>query len=77
MKKSIILSCVFAVALVGTLYSLPKVVVNTKGKRSGQREECSSGGTGATAPATPASETPSNRMMEPLYPLNNKKLLIS
>ena len=32
MKKSIFLSCVFAVALVGTLFSLPKVVVNTKGK---------------------------------------------
>jgi len=32
MKKSIILSCVLAVALVGTLFSLPKVVVNTKGK---------------------------------------------
>ena len=32
MKKSIILSCVLALALVGTLYSLPKVVVNTKAK---------------------------------------------
>jgi len=32
MKKSIILSCVLAFALVGTLFSLPKVVVNTKGK---------------------------------------------
>ncbi|KAA0991138.1 tetratricopeptide repeat protein [Dyadobacter aurulentus] len=32
MKKSIFLSCVLAVALVGTLFSLPKVVVNTKGK---------------------------------------------
>ena len=32
MKKSIILSCVLAVALVGTLFSLPKVVVNNKGK---------------------------------------------
>jgi tetratricopeptide (TPR) repeat protein len=32
MKKSIILSCVLAVALVGTLFSLPKVVVNTKGE---------------------------------------------
>jgi tetratricopeptide (TPR) repeat protein len=30
MKRSIILSCVLAVALVGTLFSLPKVVVNTK-----------------------------------------------
>jgi tetratricopeptide (TPR) repeat protein len=30
MKKSIILSCVLALALVGTLFSLPKVVVNTK-----------------------------------------------
>ncbi|MHA4736571.1 tetratricopeptide repeat protein [Dyadobacter sp. MSC1_007] len=32
MKKSILLSCVLAVALVGTLFSLPKVVVNNKGK---------------------------------------------
>jgi tetratricopeptide (TPR) repeat protein len=32
MNKSILLSCVFSVALVGTLFSLPKVVVNTKGK---------------------------------------------
>ncbi|WP_138481036.1 tetratricopeptide repeat protein [Dyadobacter bucti] len=32
MKKSIILSCVLAIALVGTLFSLPKVVVNTKAK---------------------------------------------
>lgn len=31
MKKSIIISCVLAVALVGTLFSLPKVVVNNKG----------------------------------------------
>jgi tetratricopeptide (TPR) repeat protein len=30
MKRSIILVCVLAVALVGTLYSLPKVVVNSK-----------------------------------------------
>lgn len=30
MKKSIILVCVLAVALVGTLYSLPKIVVNSK-----------------------------------------------
>lgn len=32
MKKSILLSCLLAVALVGTLFSLPKVVVNNKGK---------------------------------------------
>lgn len=32
MKKSIIISCVLAFALAGTLFSLPKVVVNTKGK---------------------------------------------
>lgn len=30
MKKSIVLVCVLAVAMVGTLYSLPKIVVNTK-----------------------------------------------
>ncbi|PWJ60302.1 tetratricopeptide repeat protein [Dyadobacter jejuensis] len=35
MKKSIILSCFLAVALAGTLYSLPKVVVNNK---SGEME---------------------------------------
>ncbi len=41
MKKSIILSCVLAVALVGTLFSLPKVVVNNKGKdmESGKKSE--------------------------------------
>lgn len=41
MKKSIILSCVLAVALVGTLFSLPKIVVNNKGKEmeSGKTSE--------------------------------------
>jgi tetratricopeptide (TPR) repeat protein len=56
MKKSILLSCVLAVALVGTLFSLPKVVVNNKGK------EMDKGGsqqaTAATA-AAPASESSS------------------
>jgi tetratricopeptide (TPR) repeat protein len=56
MKKSILLSCVLAVALVGTLFSLPKVVVNNKGK------EMDKGGsqqaTAATA-AAPAGESSS------------------
>ena len=54
MKKSIILSCVLAVALVGTLFSLPKVVVNNKGKEmeteKAQTEEASAA----------TSETPAN-----------------
>jgi tetratricopeptide (TPR) repeat protein len=49
MKKSIILSCVLAVALVGTLFSLPKVVVNTKGKEMDKGTE--------QAAATPAEAT--------------------
>jgi len=59
MKKSIILSCVLALALVGTLYSLPKVVVNTKAKEAdaGKSEVAATPGASAAAPA---SETPSN-----------------
>ncbi len=30
MKKSIVISCILAIVLVGTLYSLPKIVVNNK-----------------------------------------------
>lgn len=52
MKKSIILSCVLALALVGTLFSLPKVVVNNKGK------EMESGK--ATENAQPAGEASAN-----------------
>jgi tetratricopeptide (TPR) repeat protein len=32
MKKSILISCALAIGLVGTLFSLPKIVVNNKGK---------------------------------------------
>jgi tetratricopeptide (TPR) repeat protein len=60
MKKSIILSCVLALALVGTLYSLPKVVVNTKGKEMDTEKSEVAAASGASASATPASETPSN-----------------
>ncbi|GLU54223.1 tetratricopeptide repeat protein [Dyadobacter frigoris] len=59
MKKSIILSCVLALALVGTLYSLPKVVVNTKAKEVDTEKSQAATAPGASAPATPASETPS------------------
>jgi tetratricopeptide (TPR) repeat protein len=56
MKKSILLSCVLAVALVGTLFSLPKVVVNNKGK-----EVDTENAQAAAAPsATAQSETPAN-----------------
>lgn len=60
MKKSIILSCVLALALVGTLYSLPKVVVNTKAKEVDTEKSEVAAAPGASAPTTPASETPSN-----------------
>lgn len=59
MKKSIILSCVLALALVGTLYSLPKVVVNTKAKEVDTEKSEVAAAPGASAPTTPASETPS------------------
>jgi tetratricopeptide (TPR) repeat protein len=57
MKKSILLSCVLAVALVGTLFSLPKVVVNTKGKEVGQeRSQSEAAATTSAAPeASPKS----------------------
>jgi tetratricopeptide (TPR) repeat protein len=55
MKKSILLSCVLAVALVGTLFSLPKVVVNNKGKEvdteKAQTAEASSASTSSETPA--------------------------
>lgn len=50
MKKSIFLSCVLAVALVGTLFSLPKVVVNTKGKEVGNERNQSQAAATAAAP---------------------------
>ncbi|MCE7041171.1 tetratricopeptide repeat protein [Dyadobacter sp. CY312] len=56
MKKSILLSCFFAVALVGTLFSLPKVVVNNKGKEVDT--EKSQTAEASTAPAE--SDTPAN-----------------
>ena len=57
MKKSIILSCVLALALVGTLYSLPKVVVNTKAKEVDNGKTEIAAAPGASAPAAPASGT--------------------
>jgi tetratricopeptide (TPR) repeat protein len=55
MKKSIILSCVLAVALVGTLFSLPKIVVNNNGKEMDTEKT-------QTAEASPASasDSPTN-----------------
>ncbi|MCF0061517.1 tetratricopeptide repeat protein [Dyadobacter chenwenxiniae] len=50
MKKSILLSCVLAVALVGTLFSLPKVVVNTKGKEVGKERSQSQAAATVAAP---------------------------
>jgi tetratricopeptide (TPR) repeat protein len=55
MKKSIILSCVLALALVGTLYSLPKVVVNTKAKEVDNGKTEIAAAPGASAPAAPVS----------------------
>jgi tetratricopeptide (TPR) repeat protein len=54
MKKSIILSCVLAIALVGTLFSLPKVVVNTKAKDM-DNENNQSAATAATPENSPQS----------------------
>lgn len=56
MKKSILLSCLLAVALVGTLFSLPKVVVNNKGKEVETEQTQTAEANTATAP----SETPAN-----------------
>lgn len=58
MKKSILLSCVLAVALVGTLFSLPKVVVNNKGKDM-DKEKGQSAVAANAAPAA-AAESSSN-----------------
>ncbi|QRR02231.1 tetratricopeptide repeat protein [Dyadobacter sandarakinus] len=55
MKKSIILSCVLAIALVGTLFSLPKVVVNNKGKDVDKERNQSN----VAASTTPAAESSS------------------
>jgi tetratricopeptide (TPR) repeat protein len=52
MKKSIILSCVLAFALVGTLFSLPKVVVNNKGKEVDKERSQTAAAADATAPAS-------------------------
>jgi tetratricopeptide (TPR) repeat protein len=54
MKKSIILSCVLAVALVGTLFSLPKVVVNTKGKEVDKEKGQTAAVSTEAAPETPS-----------------------
>lgn len=56
MKKSILLSCVLAIALVGTLFSLPKVVVNNKGKEVDTEKAQTAEAETATTP----SETPAN-----------------
>ena len=59
MKKSILLSCVLAVALVGTLFSLPKVVVNNKGKEVDKEKGQSAATTTAPAAAADAAESSS------------------
>jgi tetratricopeptide (TPR) repeat protein len=59
MKKSILLSCVLAVALVGTLFSLPKVVVNNKGKEV-DKEKGQSAATASAAPAAGESSSKSH-----------------
>jgi tetratricopeptide (TPR) repeat protein len=59
MKKSILLSCVLAVALVGTLFSLPKVVVNNKGKDVDKEKGQTAAAATTTAP-TAAAEPSSN-----------------
>ncbi|WP_353722098.1 hypothetical protein [Dyadobacter sp. 676] len=60
MKKSILLSCVLAVALVGTLFSLPKVVVNNKGKDVDKERSQSATAANATAPAATESASGSH-----------------
>ncbi|NIJ51400.1 tetratricopeptide repeat protein [Dyadobacter arcticus] len=55
MKKSILLSCVFAVALVGTLFSLPKVVVNTKGKEVDKERSQTAATSATTSDSSPTS----------------------
>ncbi|WP_025763146.1 tetratricopeptide repeat protein [Dyadobacter tibetensis] len=55
MNKSILISCVLAVGLAGTLYSLPKVVVNNK---AGEMETQES--TAAEEPASSAAAAPNS-----------------
>ena len=66
MKKSIILSCVLALALVGTLFSLPKVVVNNKGKEveSGKGSE-KTASVNETAPAAPSTNSHDGATLSP------------
>lgn len=54
MKKSIIISSLFAVVLAGTLFSLPKVVVNNKANEMEKSEEAPAAATPETAAATPS-----------------------
>lgn len=56
MKKSILVTCVLAVALVGTLFSLPKVVVNNKGKEVDTEQKQ----TAESSESTEKSELPTN-----------------
>jgi len=64
MKKSILLSCVLAVALVGTLFSLPKVVVNNKGKEVDKEKGQSAAATSA-APAESSSKSHDGAALTP------------
>ena len=75
MKKSIIISCVLAFALAGTLFSLPKVVVNTKGKEMDTEKTSEASATAeASAPTreTATAETSPNSHGATLSPAQQK-----
>ncbi|ACT95635.1 tetratricopeptide repeat protein [Dyadobacter fermentans] len=66
MKKSIILSCVLAVALVGTLFSLPKVVVNNKGKDvDTERSQSAAAASATETAAEPSSKSHDGAALSP------------
>lgn len=72
MKKSILLSCVLAVALVGTLFSLPKVVVNNKGKDVDQEKTASAAPASASSASAPAASSPDSHDGAALSPDQQK-----
>lgn len=72
MKKSILLSCVLAVALVGTLFSLPKVVVNNKGKDVDKERTASAAPASAPSASAPAASSPDSHDGAALSPDQQK-----
>jgi tetratricopeptide (TPR) repeat protein len=66
MKKSILLSCVLAIALVGTLFSLPKVVVNNKGKEmESEKPSTNAASTKETAASGPSTSSHDGATLSP------------